>query len=91
MRTQPVGVWLDAGTPKSLLETNRYLLEHGHDNSASAQREGVTVIPPVFISPNRPDHQAQWSDPMCRSMINAVLKAQLCAIRSWEMAFTLRI
>jgi glucose-1-phosphate thymidylyltransferase len=47
MRTQPVGVWLDAGTPKSLLETNRYLLEHGHDNSASAQREGVTVIPPV--------------------------------------------
>jgi glucose-1-phosphate thymidylyltransferase len=51
MRTQPVGVWLDAGTPKTLLETNRYLLEHGHDNSDSAQRQGVTVIPPVYISP----------------------------------------
>jgi glucose-1-phosphate thymidylyltransferase len=51
MRTQPVGVWLDAGTPETLLETNRYLLEHGHDNSAGAQRVGVTVIPPVFISP----------------------------------------
>ncbi len=52
MRVQPVGVWLDAGTPESLLETNRYLLENGHDNSAHAsQREGVAVVPPVFISP----------------------------------------
>ena len=51
MRTQPEGVWLDAGTSETLLETNRYLLEHGHDNSASAQRDGVTIIPPVFISP----------------------------------------
>jgi glucose-1-phosphate thymidylyltransferase len=49
MRTQPVGVWLDAGTPDSLLETNRYLLDHGHDNSAAAVRPGVAVIPPVFI------------------------------------------
>ena len=49
MGTQQVDVWLDAGTPESLLETNRYLLEHGSDNSAAAAREGVTIIPPVFI------------------------------------------
>ena len=52
MRTQPVGVWLDAGTPESLLETNRYLLEHGHDNSTSVQQKGVAIVPPVFISPS---------------------------------------
>jgi glucose-1-phosphate thymidylyltransferase len=51
MRTHPVGVWLDAGTPESLLETNRYLLEHGRDNSSAALRPGVAIIPPVFISP----------------------------------------
>lgn len=50
MRTQKVDVWLDAGTPDSVLETNRFLLENGHDNSAEAcQRQGVTIIPPVFI------------------------------------------
>ena len=36
MRTQEVEVWMDAGMPDALLETNRYLLEHGHDNSAEA-------------------------------------------------------
>jgi glucose-1-phosphate thymidylyltransferase len=45
----PVDVWLDAGTPETLLETNRYLLENGHHNSAAAVRPGVTIIPPVFI------------------------------------------
>jgi glucose-1-phosphate thymidylyltransferase len=49
MSVQPVDVWLDAGTPETLLETNRYLLEHGRDNSAQAARPGVTIVPPVFI------------------------------------------
>jgi glucose-1-phosphate thymidylyltransferase len=50
MCTQEVDVWLDAGTPDTVLETNRYLLEHGHDNTEqSCQRQGVTIIPPVFI------------------------------------------
>lgn len=51
MRTKPVDVWLDAGVPDALLETNRYMLEHGHDNSAEAARAhpGVAIIPPVFI------------------------------------------
>ena len=52
MRTQQVDIWLDAGTPEALLETNRYLLEHGEDNSAQAmQLSGMVVIPPVFIHP----------------------------------------
>lgn len=50
MTTQKVEVWLDAGTPESVLETNKYLLDHGRDNSqAAAAREHVTIIPPVFI------------------------------------------
>jgi len=54
MRTQQVEVWMDAGMPDALLETNRYLLSHGHDNSAAAaaQYPGVAIIPPVFIAPN---------------------------------------
>ena len=52
MRTQKVEVWLDAGVPATLLETNRYLLEHGKDNSEqAAQRQGLTVVPPVYIDP----------------------------------------
>lgn len=52
MTTHQVEVWLDAGTPESLLETNRYLLDHGRDNSAEAARPGVTIVPPVFIHPS---------------------------------------
>src|SRR5439155_7806954 len=33
-RVQTVSIWLDCGRPDTVLETNRYLLEHGHDNSA---------------------------------------------------------
>lgn len=50
MRTEKVDIWLDTGTPEALLETNRYLLEHGLDNSeAASQRPGVVIVPPVFI------------------------------------------
>lgn len=53
MRTEKVEIWLDAGTPEALLETNRYLLEHGQDNSRDAmQREGVVIMPPVYIHPS---------------------------------------
>jgi glucose-1-phosphate thymidylyltransferase len=50
MKTRQVDVWLDAGTPDTVLETNRYLLEHLHNNSDQAgRRDGLTIIPPVFI------------------------------------------
>ncbi len=53
MRTQSVDIWLDAGTPDALLETNRYLLENGRSNNTeAAERDGVVVIPPVFIHPS---------------------------------------
>ncbi len=45
-----VDTWLDAGTRESLLETNRYLLDHGHGNPVdSIKHKGTTIIPPVFI------------------------------------------
>jgi glucose-1-phosphate thymidylyltransferase len=59
MRVQPVDVWMDCGTPESLLETNRFLLDHGRDNSdQAARRPQVLVIPPVYIDPTAELHQA---------------------------------
>ena len=53
LRVQQVDSWHDCGTPEALLETNRYLLENGRDNSDQVdQREGVSVQPPVFVSPS---------------------------------------
>lgn len=52
MRTERVEVWLDAGTPEALLETNHYLLSNGRNNSQeAAQRDGVVIVPPVFVHP----------------------------------------
>lgn len=52
MRTERVDVWLDAGTPEALLETNRYLLENGHSNSAEiTEQSGVVINPPVYVHP----------------------------------------
>jgi glucose-1-phosphate thymidylyltransferase len=49
-RVRQVDTWLDAGIPESLLETNRYLLDHGRCNCEEVARvEGVTIIAPVSI------------------------------------------
>lgn len=50
-RTQSVKTWLDCGKPETVLETNRYLLDHGHDNSSKVKQDGFIVVPPVFIHP----------------------------------------
>ncbi len=52
LRPQPVSVWLDCGTSQSVLETNRYLLQHGHDNSASLPAGPYVIVPPVNIHPS---------------------------------------
>ena len=52
MRVQPVSVWLDTGTISATLETNRYLLEHGRENSAAHLGTDVEIIRPVFIHPS---------------------------------------
>jgi glucose-1-phosphate thymidylyltransferase len=49
IRTQIADIWLDMGTIDATLATNRYLLEHGHDNSKSIDRKNIEIIPPVFI------------------------------------------
>lgn len=59
MRVETVGVWKDCGKPEALLETNRYLLENGRDNTPIAQqRQRVLVRPPVFIHPEAEIHSS---------------------------------
>jgi glucose-1-phosphate thymidylyltransferase len=51
-RTEEVGVWADCGKPETVLETNRYLLRNGHDNSHEfASEREFQIIPPVHIAP----------------------------------------
>lgn len=53
VRTYTTDSWLDTGTIEATLETNTYMLDHGHDNSAeSMKRADIKVIPPVFIHPS---------------------------------------
>lgn len=52
MRTQVAETWLDTGTIKATLETNRHLLEHGCANTTGFQAPaGVSILAPVFIHP----------------------------------------
>lgn len=52
MRTEEVDVWLDAGTSEALIETNRYLLDHGHDNGDEVNSgNDAVLVPPVYIHP----------------------------------------
>lgn len=51
MRIEKVETWLDAGTPDSLLATNRYLLEHGNVNNGDLTNlVNTVIIPPVFVN-----------------------------------------
>ena len=53
MRIEKVETWLDAGTPEDVLKTNRYFLDHGHDNTDDAYaHKNSAIIPPVFIHPS---------------------------------------
>jgi len=47
-----VSVWEDCGTPQSVLQTNRYLLDHGRDNGSVARVTDTVLIPPVYIDPS---------------------------------------
>jgi glucose-1-phosphate thymidylyltransferase len=59
MLTSKVDVWLDAGTPEALLETNRYLLCNGSDNSdVDGRHENTVIISPVFIHPTAEIHNS---------------------------------
>lgn len=53
MRVKNVDTWLDAGTSEALLDTNRYMLEHGRDNTQKVKDlEDSIIFPPVFIDPD---------------------------------------
>lgn len=55
--TRTVEVWQDTGKPETVLQTNRYLLDHGHDNSVQAKFDTCVIIPPVNIHPSaKMDH-----------------------------------
>lgn len=50
MRKEQISIWLDAGIPEAVLETNRYMLDHGRDGGTlPPAKAGVTLIPPVHI------------------------------------------
>lgn len=52
-RTQTIATWLDAGNPAAVLETNRYLLDNGKDNSAAFNgAKQSTIIAPCYIHPS---------------------------------------
>ncbi|HXV42657.1 MAG TPA: sugar phosphate nucleotidyltransferase [Anaerolineae bacterium] len=52
LRPEPVSVWLDCGTPETVLETNRYMLKHNMDNSAEVASVSSIIIPPVHVHPS---------------------------------------
>lgn len=53
LKPKPVDVWLDAGVPETVLETNRYLLENRPaSNQALDLAADVEIIPPVYIHPS---------------------------------------
>ncbi len=53
MRPETVNIWQDAGLPDAVLETNRYLLGSGKDNSSEIKvPASVEIHPPVFIDPS---------------------------------------
>ena len=52
MRVQEVDIWEDCGKPDSILQTNEYLLQHGHDNSDKIVARGYVIVPPVNIHPD---------------------------------------
>lgn len=47
-----VDVWQDTGKPETTLRTNRYLLDHGSDNSEQVRGQNVVVVPPVYVAPD---------------------------------------
>lgn len=50
LRAEAVPMWRDCGTIEALLDTNRYLLEHGHSRADGG--ENAVIIPPVNIAPD---------------------------------------
>ncbi len=50
--TRAAKEWRDTGKPETVLDTNRYLLENGSDNSAQIECPSSVIVPPVNIHPS---------------------------------------
>jgi glucose-1-phosphate thymidylyltransferase len=48
--TREVERWLDTGKPETTLHANRYLLDHGNDNSERVRALASVLIPPVYVA-----------------------------------------
>ncbi|MCB0253212.1 MAG: NTP transferase domain-containing protein [Anaerolineae bacterium] len=50
--TEAMSVWQDCGVPEAHLDTNRWLLDHGSDNSSttSARLVNSAIVPPVNLA-----------------------------------------
>lgn len=48
LEARQLEVWEDCGKPETVLHTNRYLLDHGHQQTI--ETENSIVIPPVYIA-----------------------------------------
>jgi len=48
-RAETVSMWRDCGTIEALLDTNRYLLAHGHSRDEAVANS--VIVPPVYIGP----------------------------------------
>src|SRR5262249_34751765 len=51
-RTGEAAVWADCGTIEAVLDTNAFLLQHGHARPAPSLGPDATIVPPVLIDPS---------------------------------------
>ncbi|MBC7238144.1 MAG: nucleotidyltransferase, partial [Chloroflexi bacterium] len=51
LRPEMVTMWEDCGKPETLLQTNRYLLDHGYGNDGQGYVVEAAIVPPVYIAP----------------------------------------
>jgi glucose-1-phosphate thymidylyltransferase len=50
-RPELVTMWEDCGKADTLLQTNRYLLDHGRDPTGQGDTATSVIVPPVYIAP----------------------------------------
>jgi glucose-1-phosphate thymidylyltransferase len=51
-RTGETPVWADCGTTDAILDTNAFLLGHGHGKTPDRLGPGATIVPPVLVDPS---------------------------------------
>ena len=89
-RVERIETWLDAGTPESLFETNRYLLQNGYANGNDCDSEnGVAIISPSFVHPTA-EVKSSVIGPYVSMAPTARLKTWSSATPLWTKRLTLK-